>query len=585
MRGWLSKFFSRHRGRPINDIIFKPHQRVVRLRERSLILEISWLNLFRLLRHHWIRAGISTAIIVGVIIFVSGNVGRANIATLYATSCLGGWDNPQLAEGSPDVKEDKPDSELFTSKNSAQLKSVAAQIFCGGFKGKIPPDVQPKKVLLKLSWTVLGANSIVPASGSAVPTPLPAPEKPVIIEDTIKPEQVELIIDSTENQAVELHVDAPIDTLPTTSEIPKAIDQPVLEPTPPLPAPAPTPETSWLPWKISTAIAQEPIEDVLAATLVEVKPTEVIAVSGTNKEVNATVSADPPFLQVMYTLDGNTWHKLALVSAANWRDLAVELPLTSWNELDTVQISLQTVPSLADQPVVLLDSLWLEVEYSDDANTVQEKPDFTRDTILQLLHAEPYYVVKIYSQARQRHELWVYQASGSGQWQRPVTESDFAFDQPVAFHSGMLFWLGLGQQTINAYDVSSQTYSSQTIDPTQPSIAMMLRRDNWRVTWVTDPIERGGHSHFAFSEGNGITEEAEGVDISLSDLMIRLGGDYAVSANVSTTSVTGTTIRAGAVKDNAPLVGTPVKVLPTEVVPPVKLDAPVEPKPESILAE
>jgi hypothetical protein len=571
MRGWLSNLFSRHRPYPINDIVFKPRQRVVRLRERSLILEISWFNLFRLLRRYWVRAGISTAIIVGVIIFVSGNVGRANIATLYATSCLGGWDNPQLAEGSPDVKEAKPDSELFTSKNSAQLKSAAAQIFCGGFKGKIPPDVQPKKVLLKLSWTVLGANSIVPASGDAVPAPLSVPEKPVVIEDTIKPEQVELIIDSSEDQVVELHVDEPIDTLPTTSEIPKAIDQPVSEPPPPPPVPAPeiteppapasAPETSWLPWKVFTAIAQELLEEVPVSSTapLEASTTEIIAPTGTTE----SVSADSPFLQVMYTLDGKTWNKLALVSTANWRDLAVELPLTSWNELATVQISLQTVPSLAEQPIVLLDSVWLEVEYQGDASAVQDKPDLKRDTIIQLLRAEPYYVVKIFSQARQRHEVWVYQTSGSGEWQRPVVEPDFAVDQPVAFHQGMLFWLGLGQQTINAYDVSSRTYSSQTIDPTQPNIAMMFTRGNWRVSLVADSVERGGNSRFTFSEGDGVTEEAEGVGVSLVDFMVRLGGDYAVSANVSTTSVTSTAISASAVKDNAPLVGTPVKVLPT----------------------
>ena len=121
--------------------------------------------------------------LVIILIFVSTFSTRASIARFYAQSCLGGWENPQGAQGIPEVvstlsaqrailatlgvltydreeyDRNLAEEELtrrklkeFNRENSSVLDARSAEIFCGDFRGEIIADALPQKFVLKFSW-------------------------------------------------------------------------------------------------------------------------------------------------------------------------------------------------------------------------------------------------------------------------------------------------------------------------------------------------------------------------------------------------------------------------------------------------
>ncbi|MES2470865.1 MAG: hypothetical protein V4526_01370 [Patescibacteria group bacterium] len=75
---------------------------------------------------------------------------RAGLSVFYPSTCLGGWENVQNAEGRPDVIDGSFDA--YTDTNSAVLKDRLSTIFCGKFEGEIPEYATSTKISLKFSW-------------------------------------------------------------------------------------------------------------------------------------------------------------------------------------------------------------------------------------------------------------------------------------------------------------------------------------------------------------------------------------------------------------------------------------------------
>ena len=74
----------------------------------------------------------------------------------YPSSCLGGWTNVTKATGKPDVIGEKG----FSNLNSAILpENTSADLFCGGFTGEIPPNKDPKVLILRVAWSQTGSTS------------------------------------------------------------------------------------------------------------------------------------------------------------------------------------------------------------------------------------------------------------------------------------------------------------------------------------------------------------------------------------------------------------------------------------------
>jgi len=72
-------------------------------------------------------------LIIGILFF--GYIGntRAQVATWYPASCLGGWQNTDRAAGIPNVSSGN--DQMYSDDNSASVFDSIAQIFCGEFRG------------------------------------------------------------------------------------------------------------------------------------------------------------------------------------------------------------------------------------------------------------------------------------------------------------------------------------------------------------------------------------------------------------------------------------------------------------------
>ncbi len=111
-----------------------------------------------------LKKHIKVAVIITMISMIIGYIispkGQAEVATFYPSSCLGGWNNPQHAEGESQVKNNDS-SELFVVENSAVLpKETYAEIYCGGFTGEVEQNTQPIKMMVSFSWAAKGLEAV-----------------------------------------------------------------------------------------------------------------------------------------------------------------------------------------------------------------------------------------------------------------------------------------------------------------------------------------------------------------------------------------------------------------------------------------
>lgn len=103
-------------------------------------------------KKHMMMALSSLVLILVVGSFISPR-GRADIATFYPETCLGGWSNPRNAEKEGETSSNA-DSSQFNDKNSAILdKNTSADIYCGNFNGTFNDATIPKKIIVSLSIT------------------------------------------------------------------------------------------------------------------------------------------------------------------------------------------------------------------------------------------------------------------------------------------------------------------------------------------------------------------------------------------------------------------------------------------------
>jgi len=70
----------------------------------------------------------------------------------------------------------------------------------------------------------------------------------------------------------------------------------------------------------------------------------------------------PDFLEITYTTDGKNWKSVGKVNESNWKNATVEIPVTSWDEVNELQVALTPLFS-ADAPTIYLDGMWLDVHH------------------------------------------------------------------------------------------------------------------------------------------------------------------------------------------------------------------------------
>src|SRR3989344_1324218 len=392
----------------VGDVFFDPKRRLLDLQKHYFVIKIDKVRLNNFFATHKKTLISLLILLVPISLIIYSSAGFASVANFYATKCLGGWENPSMAEGAPSL-DDNADIEDFNNANSAKMRS-GSPIYCGGFIGEIPDGSKPVALKVSLAWSV-DDGSITHVE----PDPF----------ETNPPVQTENQNQDTEINT-EINTDASAETNTDTSDMtlgeklealindvkeslnPETIPEPevtpeiILEPvitteTVPEVTPAPVPETEKAPESepvtqnivrkafsnlfFEKAIAQEEAvtEDVATEEKViteESKTEEVlpgIIQTTTMEELLIKGAQSSDFLEVKYTLDGENWESLGFVARDNWQKVEFEIPLYAWPNIDNLQISLNTIQTFDELPAVYLDSMVVNVEY-EKINSNAELP-------------------------------------------------------------------------------------------------------------------------------------------------------------------------------------------------------------------
>ncbi len=265
---------------------------------------------------------------------------KASVYNLYASTCLGGWENTHLASGAPEAAE-AGGAPVFTEDNSASLDGSAAQMYCGGFAGDISENTVPKKILVKFSWAVEYDSPSVE---------VPNPETDISESDaSINPQNI---------------------------EIPEVIEEltPFSEETSPEPSPGPIestepePGVSFLSFFVSTAHAQD------------ASPTT------TSEDAAITPASSYGLVEVLYTLDSVDWRSLGFVEKDEFGSKYFEIPIeeaSDWEGISKIQVGIKSMPIVDGVvPRIYLDSVWIETEYEhENDDEIASQPANVMDAI------------------------------------------------------------------------------------------------------------------------------------------------------------------------------------------------------------
>ncbi|MEK7650593.1 MAG: hypothetical protein AAB364_01840 [Patescibacteria group bacterium] len=326
----------------------------------------------------------------GFIVFAAANFlgleSRAGIAKFYPATCLGGWESPERASGAPD--------EL-----SAVLKpDTLAEIFCGEFKGEIPDDSEPKNFQLKLTWQLkyLSRDRVTTATTSLIGDDFAEQAGIILDTPTDADSPVELTISDDLNATSTATSTTPESELPTTpadspnSDLPDPItpeNSPNQENqqtpenttpeviTPPEAAPSPTDASQPASENVSPPVSESPTSwwrgliNIAWATTTVAENISSPQIASEVLAAGEQIAAENQDLEVLYTLDSQTWQTLGKVGESNWREASFTLPITNWSDLSKLQISIKRLSTLDEPPRIELDSLELAVFYESPFET------------------------------------------------------------------------------------------------------------------------------------------------------------------------------------------------------------------------
>ena len=79
------------------------------------------------------------------------------------------------------------------------------------------------------------------------------------------------------------------------------------------------------------------------------------------------------FFKISYSTDGVRWVFAGTVSAENFQNYSITVPVSSWDDLKNLQVMIDTLPTVDQKPDVYLESIALNVAYNgsviDDASS------------------------------------------------------------------------------------------------------------------------------------------------------------------------------------------------------------------------
>ena len=444
----------------------------------------------------WIAIGI---IIIALVASFYPFAARANVYHLYASACLGGWENTHLATGLPQTSKNG-ETPALTSDNSARLNAgTLARIYCGGFTGDILADTIPTRILARFSWAMEypGLQIEEPPTPQAEPSidedlmqevntllegmileppPPPPPQEHQAAQDVY-----ETVVQEPKPQ-IEEQTESPVtpETFESASNIPAPqteSDTPALNPFEAIPRNEEQ--------VIETIETQnESLENELSTeTPATISTEEVPTITSTEAPTNEIAYG---LLEVTYTLDGVEWKRLGFVRANEFHNKYFEIPIeeaSDWKDISKIQISVQGVPTLDSiAPTIYLDAIWLEVEYQKSTeDKLGEDPlpppgSLEGDVIVSRTLHERMTAVLVSRKSGPlpgdtKNELWIASASPDAdipfmtEW-RFVTEDAILSDNPrITFSDGNLFWVGKNDENAWRFNPSSGGYESISANP------------------------------------------------------------------------------------------------------------------------
>jgi hypothetical protein len=378
--------------------------RVIDLKKKLPAVQINMAQVKSWWFAHQHKFFIIASVLIGALILSSFSTGHASIATFHPSTCLGDWEKAENATGAPSVPQESS-SKDFSLENSARMPASVSSIYCGGFKGEIPEYTTPTAFKLTLSWSVEGeeieseteAEDMfeVPAGGIVIPAP----------ETSVEDVSTEVVEDDTKEKetvapAEETPVEAEVETIsffkrvftqavfaqesePVAAPEPEVVQEEVVEVQESIQeesGPVVVEDEGEIVEEVSTEPDSEPEQENETEQVEEESEQDIVAES----------LADA-FMQVEYTLDGTTWKSLGVVGRSEWARASFDIPLEGWENLDNLQIALKALPTFDTPPVVYLDAMSIDVEYTDlapegtpptviienDQDFVQGKSDFT----------------------------------------------------------------------------------------------------------------------------------------------------------------------------------------------------------------
>jgi hypothetical protein len=324
-----------------------------------------------------VLAGIG--VIIVVVFLMKSAFTKAEVTTFNPATCLGTWQNPAAAQGVPETFG--VDGAVPSAENSAVYTESPSYVFCGNF---LPPESEfeatgtIQSVGLTFVWDIRDASASMAtgSEGSEETTGTTGTEE---TPDTTPPASFRNIPFGFLVHPVYAQEEPPVDPAPATepaAPTPEEQTAPAVLPGPTEPAPpeepsAPAPDVV-LPAPDEPVTSEDPLDETIPVTAEATTTTptgeEATSTASTTEEVVTYEPPAPPsdaFLKVSYTLNGTTWFELTRVNLSNWPNLTLSIPITSWEELANLQVSVEEISTtlLPPYPKIFLDGMSLEVTY------------------------------------------------------------------------------------------------------------------------------------------------------------------------------------------------------------------------------
>lgn len=324
-------------------------------------------------------------LLAGLLLFLFPFSQRAVTNTLYPETCLGDWEHASRAAGAPDgIGSD--------GSGAARLAHPDADMFCSSFSGEFDPESEILQASLVFSWhfgELPQQESGVPAEEAAVL------EEESGVDGEEATEEADVFDGEVPSEDV---VDAPEVTEPTESEsisedasdgteeqeesesvsgvfknfsgIFRRVHAQEVDATDDIPqdeAPqeetqSSTEETPNEPEETPTATSSSEDADV-DETEVLIDEDVVDAEDSVDAEGGTTGVVSPEILSISYSTDGSSWTVLGSATRDAWQGLELRIPITSWDDVEKLQVLIQGVGDDEDTQVYV-DAIGLVVLYA-----------------------------------------------------------------------------------------------------------------------------------------------------------------------------------------------------------------------------